>query len=98
MPLSNESGCGLIWCDGVNVLGYRANIAIPQSSNFGVVRIDHDFGDKWHFMGSYRYYNLTSATTNQVDIGGFLSGNKLGTPVSLSNNPQQPWFLVIGLT
>lgn len=54
--------------------------------------------DKWHFMSSYRYYDLASASTQQVDIGGFFSGDKLGTPVSLSNNPQQPWFLVIGLT
>jgi hypothetical protein len=98
MPASNESGCGLSRCDGTNILGFTANIATPQSSNFGVVRLDHDFGDKWHFMSSYRYYNLTKATTDQVDIGGFFPGDKLGVPASLSNNPQQPWFLVAGLT
>ena len=73
-------------------------MAIPQSSNFGVARLDHDFGDKWHFMSSYRYYNLTSASNQQVDIGGFFPGDTLGVPQSLSNNPQQPWFLVAGLT
>jgi hypothetical protein len=73
-------------------------MAIPQSSNFGVARLDHDFGDRWHFMSSYRYYNLTSASTQQVDIGGFFPGDTLGVPKSLSNNPQQPWFLVAGLT
>ncbi len=98
MPLSNESGCGLSRCDGLNILGFTANISIPQSSNFGVARIDHDFGDKWHFMSSYRYYNLTNASTQQVDIGGFFAGDTVGTPASLSNNPQQPWFLVAGLT
>jgi hypothetical protein len=54
MPESNEMGCGLQRCDGLNVLGFAANMSIPQSSNFGVARVDHDFGDKWHFMSSYR--------------------------------------------
>ena len=62
VPASNESGCGQSRCDGLNVLGFTANMSIPQSSNFGVARLDHDFGDKWHFMSSYRYYNLTSAS------------------------------------
>jgi hypothetical protein len=98
MPLSNETGCGLSRCDGLNIQGFTANMSTPQSSNFGVARLDHDFGDKWHFMSSYRYYNLTSATTDQVDIGGFFPGDTLGVPKSLSNDPQQPWFLVAGLT
>jgi hypothetical protein len=98
MPLPNESGgCGLSRCDGVNVLGFSANVALPQTSNFAVARIDHDFGEKWHFMSSYRYYNLQNATTSQVDIGGLVAGDTVGVPHSLSNNPQQPWFLVAGL-
>src|SRR5450755_2657244 len=97
-PASNESGCGQSRCDGLNVVGFTANMSTPQSSNFGVARLDHDFGDKWHFMSSYRYYNLTSASADQVDIGGFFPGDTLGVPKSLSSNPQQPWFLVAGLT
>ncbi len=98
MPLSNESTCSLSRCDGTNILGYTANISIPQDDNFGVARLDHDFGDKWHFMSSYRYYHLTRATTDQVDIGGFFPGDTLGTPAALSNRPQVPWYLVAGLT
>jgi hypothetical protein len=98
MPLSNESNCLLSRCDGVNVQGFRANVGIPQKDNFGVVRVDHDFSDKWHFMSSYRYYNLSASTIDQVDIGGFFTGDKLGVPTSQSNNPQQPWYLVAGLT
>ncbi len=98
MPLSNESGCGLSRCDGKNILGFTANVAIPQNDNFGVARVDHDFSDKWHFMSSYRYYKLTRATTDQTDIGGFFNGDKLGTPVALSSRPQEPWYLVAGLT
>jgi Carboxypeptidase regulatory-like domain len=97
MPLSNESSCGRLRCDGVNVLGYKSNVGIPQTSDFGVVRIDHDFGDKWHFTGSYRYFKLTAATIDQVDIGGFFGGT-LGVPTSRSNAPQLPWYFVAGLT
>ena len=98
MPLPNDPGCTLARCDGVNVQGFKANVALPQNSNFGVVRIDHDFGEKWHFMSSYRYYNLQAATTSQVDVGGLAPGDTLGHPTALSNDPQQPWYLVVGAT
>ena len=103
-PMPNDPGCGVLLgvsnarCDGVNVQGYKANLAIPQSDNFGVLRLDHDFGQNWHFNTSYRYYKLTRATNDQVDVGGFFPGDKLGTPASLSNRPQVPWYLVAGLT
>jgi len=98
MPMSNESSCSLARCDGTNILGFKANMATPQDDNFAVARIDHDFGDKWHFMSSYRYYHLTPVTTRQIDIGGFFPGDKLGVPSAVSNNPQVPWYLVAGLT
>ena len=96
-PQSNAT-CANSLCDGVNVLGYTANVGVPQSSKFAVGRIDHDFGSKWHFMTSYRYYNLKNATTDQVDIGGALGSDKSGAPVSNSSDPQQAWFWVGGLT
>jgi len=96
-PLPNTTGCnGLSLCD-VNASGlgnvgvFTGNMGVPQSSNFGVVRLDHDFGPKWHFMTSYRYYKLVRTTDSQFDIAG-------GTPVSLSARPQVPWFYVAALT
>lgn len=100
-PMPNDATCGgLIGsrCDGVNEQGFKANVAVPYTSNFGVVRLDHDFGSKWHFASSYRYYKLVRTTTNQVDVGGFFSGDTLGTPSALSVRPQQPWYYVAGLT
>ena len=103
MPLPTPgAGCGALagdgFCDRVNTLAFRANLALPQNDNFGVVRLDHDFGQKWHFQSSYRYYHLTRATDDQIDIGGFFPGDKLGTPVALTNRPQVPWYLVLGMT
>lgn len=107
LPIGNDPGCtgapisgSLLGsrCDGVNEIGYKANISVPQNDNFGVARLDHDFGSKWHFNSSYRYYKLTRATADQYDIGGFFPGDTLGTPASLSNRPQQPWYFVAGVT
>ncbi len=96
-----DQSCGALSgsiCDSVNIIGYKANIAIPQSSNFLATRLDHDFGSKWHLMSSYRYYRFNTLTNNQVDIGGVLPGDKPGVPTALTPRPQTPWFLVIGLT
>src|ERR1035441_9752143 len=98
MPPSNEATCSLSRCDGANIQGFIGNVGTPQNDNFGVARLDHDFGDKWHFMSSYRYYHLVRATTNQVDVGGFFPGDTLGAASAVSNRPQTPWYLVAGLT
>jgi hypothetical protein len=96
-----DSSCGALQgavCDGVNIIGYKANVLTPQSSNFLATRMDHDFGAKWHLMASYRYYSFTNLTSNQVDIGGALPGDTLGVPKALAARPQQPWYFVVGLT
>jgi hypothetical protein len=93
------TGCGgLSRCDHLNVMAFRANVLIPWTDNFGVARLDHDFGQKWHFYATYHYYKLVRATTNQIDIGGFFKGDKLGVPASVANRPQVPWYLTGGLT
>src|SRR5580704_11167717 len=84
--------------DTLNTCGYLSNLAYPLSNNFGVVRVDHDFGSKWRFFGSYRYFGQQNPTTNQVDIGGLLPGDTLGTPAPASQFPLGPRFLVAGIT
>jgi hypothetical protein len=107
MPMPNETGsggggcggfAGSSRCDGVNEQGFKANASNPYTSYFGVARLDHDFGTKWHFNSSYRYYKLTRHSTSQTDIGGFFPGDTLGTPAILGLRPQQPWYVVAGVT
>jgi hypothetical protein len=96
-----DTSCGSLstaYCDGKNTIGYKAQVRTPQRSNFFVTRVDHDFGAKWHVMASYRYYNFNSVTNNQVDIGGTLTGNKVGVPTAVAPRPQQPWYFVVGVT
>src|SRR5260370_10099193 len=83
--------------DGTNAGGYLGNLALPQTSNFMVGRIDHDFGDKWKFMTSYRFYNFNQFVNTQTDIGGLLGG-KQGQYISTASRPQKPFYWVAGLT
>ncbi|WP_182276418.1 carboxypeptidase-like regulatory domain-containing protein [Granulicella sp. 5B5] len=98
---SFDKSCGGLsttLCDSNNTIGYKANVSTPQSSNFLATRLDHDFGQKWHFMASYRYYELVNSTTNQIDIGGALPGDTIGVPKAVAPHTQAPWYLVVGLT
>ncbi|MGH9735954.1 MAG: carboxypeptidase regulatory-like domain-containing protein [Candidatus Acidiferrales bacterium] len=100
-PTGNDLGCAGLstsYCDGVNVVGFRANMLTPTRQDFAVARVDHDFGSKWHFMSSWRYFRYIRASTSQVDVGGGLPGDTLGQPTAVASRPQQPWYLVTGLT
>ena len=68
IPIPNDPQFG----DNYNTQGYLTNVSIPQTSDNYTTRIDHDFGDKWHLLTSYRYFKLNQNTTNQTDIGGLL--------------------------
>jgi hypothetical protein len=94
MPEPNNFNTG----DAHNVEGFQGQVSLPTTSKFLVGRVDHDFGEKWRFMSSYRYYALQQLTTNQIDIGGALPGDKLGVPAARAPRPQKPEFLVAGLT
>ena len=93
-PACNDLNFG----DHLNTCGYIGNLSYPLSTNFGVVRVDHDFGSKWRWFSSYRYFREINPTTNQVDIGGLLPGDKLGQPASASAFPVSPRYFVTGFT
>ncbi|HTV54056.1 MAG TPA: carboxypeptidase-like regulatory domain-containing protein [Terriglobia bacterium] len=93
-PLPNDFNAG----DHLNTFGYQAPLALPQSQNFLVGRVDHDFSSKLHWFSSYRWYDNTNPTDDQVDIGGLLSGDTLGAPKSISSNLNSPRYFVTGLT
>lgn len=101
-PIGNDPSCSLIAsasrCDGVNEIGYIANMKVPFTSNFGVARIDHNFGQNWQFNATYHYYRLDRTTPSQVDIGGFFPGDVKGVPKALSSRPQEPWYYTASLT
>jgi hypothetical protein len=94
MPLPNDPQYG----DTRNTQGFRAPIRLPETANTVVARLDHDFGPKWHFMASYRYYKNKANDDNQVDIGGLLPGCSFGQPCSVYTVNNQPWTWVAGLT
>ncbi len=94
MPLPNQTTGG----DHYNTLNFQGIVGLPITSNNYVGRIDHDFNDKWHWMASYRDYKYVKLGTQQVDIGGALPGDTLGTPAARAVRPQQPSYWATGLT
>jgi hypothetical protein len=94
MPLPNDPQGG----DTYNTQAYRVPIRLPESSNTVVARLDHDFGPKWHFMASYRYYTNTAVGDSQVDVGGLLPGCTFGEACSSYTVNNHPWTWVAGLT
>lgn len=94
VPMPNDCSHG----DGANYCGYKGSISTPQSSNFGVARIDHDFAKNWHFNGTYHYYKLSNVVSNQWDVGGFFPGDKFGQYSAIRQKPQEPWIYTAGLT
>jgi hypothetical protein len=95
MPLPNEFlGQG----DLYNTQGYLSTLRAPLNTNSYVARIDHDFGERNRLFATYRYSTVTNLTSNQVDIGGAIAGDTLGTPAAVAPRPQKPSYWVVGLT
>ncbi|MGB6624201.1 MAG: carboxypeptidase-like regulatory domain-containing protein [Candidatus Acidiferrales bacterium] len=94
LPMPNDCTQG----DGLNYCGYKGSISTPESSNFGVARIDHDFAKNWHFNGTYHYYKLQNTVSDQWDIGGFFPGDTKGQYAAIRTKPQEPWLYTAGLT
>jgi hypothetical protein len=98
MPTGNDPLYGGTGADQHNVIGYLSTLKTPLTDDIYVGRVDHDFTDKWHFFGSYRFMRLVNLTSNQVDIGGALKGDQLGVPAAVAPRDQLPSLLVGGLT
>ncbi len=98
MPEPNDSYYASNGADGYNVAGFLSSIRQPLTENSYVARVDHDFGDKWHLFGTYRYMRLVNLTNNQADIGGLLPGDTKGVPAATAPRPQDPGYLVVGMT
>lgn len=96
VPLPNDPHYGDL-ANG-NYYGYIGILSYPQSDNFVVGRIDHDFGSKWRAFASYRWFNDSNDNDSQVDYGGLLPGDTLGHPASASSTAVKPRYFVVGLT
>ena len=94
LPLPNDPLSG----DQFNTEGYLSTLRLPLTSNSYVGRIDHDFNSKHRFFTSFRAFKLANFTSNQVDVGGILSGGGVGNYVATAPRPQTSELLVFGLT
>lgn len=67
MPLPNLAGG-----DGLNTMSYFAQVATPIKTDYGVMRLDHVFNEKFTLNTSLTYYRIDQLTSTQISI---LNGN-----------------------
>jgi len=80
--------------DGLNNLSFTGTAVTPLKTNFYDGRIDHEITKKWHFNGSYIYYQtlVTSGGQGaQYDLRG-------GTPKATSQAPTDRDAVIAGVT
>lgn len=86
MPLPNLTGG-----DGLNTGSYLANIPTPIQTDYGVMRLDHNFSDKIVFNGSYTYFRSIQTGSGDVSIVN-------GQPRSMTQTPQRGLLIAGSLT
>ncbi len=84
--------------DPGNVANFIGYLPLPVSSEFGVARLDHSFGQKWQVTATYKYFTSRQARDRQWDIGGLNKGDTLGVPASTSQTPRDPRQFTATLT
>ncbi|MBZ5617283.1 MAG: carboxypeptidase-like regulatory domain-containing protein [Acidobacteriia bacterium] len=86
MPLPNLSGG-----DGLNTGAYLANIPTPIQTDYGVMRLDHNFSNKLTFNGSYTYFRSITTGSGDISIVN-------GQPQSVIQTPQRGLLISGALT
>ncbi len=91
MPQGNPSiTAATISPDGLNTLGYLANVGTPVNTDFGVLRLDHNFNDKLQFNSAFNYDREITVSSTQISILG-------GNPTSVRLAPQRGMVISGGL-
>ncbi|MGH9767851.1 MAG: carboxypeptidase regulatory-like domain-containing protein, partial [Blastocatellia bacterium] len=54
--------------DGLNTAGLVFNAPLKTRNDFGLVKIDHKFTEKWNFSGKFQADRVLSNGANQVDL------------------------------
>ena len=80
--------------DGLNNLSFTGTAVTPLKTNFYDGRIDHEITKKWHFNGSYIYYQTLVTSGGQ----GAQYDLRSGTPKATSQAPTDRDAVIAGVT
>ncbi len=94
LPRGNDPSLG----DGLNTTGFVAPVDSSVGTDFGTVRLDHNFSDKWHLSAGYRYASQAANGITQVDIAGLVPGHTSGVAAPGVRTNVQPRTLSAQLT
>jgi hypothetical protein len=76
MPAPNLQGLG----DGLNTSGYFANLPTPVQTDYGVLRMDHIFNEKFTLNTSFTYYRTDTVASTDISIINGNASSAITTP------------------
>ena len=88
MPSGNIAAAGT---DGLNTTGFLANIPTPVKDDYSTFRLDHNFGEKLKYNGTYTYFRDLVTSNGEISIIG-------GTGKSVRTAPQRGELISSALT
>jgi hypothetical protein len=77
-PTGNNPSLG----DGLNTTGYSSAVPNPLSTNYYLIRLDHNITSNWKANVNYNYFNSKQTTSTAISLVG-------ATPQGLQLNPVQ---------
>ena len=86
MPLPNLAGG-----DGLNTMSYFSSVPTPIRTDYGVMRLDHVFNEKFTLNTSLTYYRIDQLSSSQISI---LNGNA----ASVRSSPERVMVPTASLT
>src|SRR5579883_923060 len=86
MPLPNLPGIG----DGLNTSGYFVNVGVPTQTDYGVMRLDHIFNEKFTFNGSFTYWRVDQVGNAGACGDVSLLGNQASCAISAPQRTMVP--------
>jgi hypothetical protein len=90
-PQGNDPSAG----DGLNTIGFKLPVPTPSKSDKALLRLDHNFNQRWHVFSSLVYQRHRQDFTGQVQFDPKIVGpNRM---VALDGFPQEPRNLVVAL-
>jgi len=64
MPAGNDPSSG----DGLNTIGFRANVANPLENDYYNARLDYNISNNWRFDAAFRYFGELNGGSTLVSI------------------------------
>ena len=75
LPLPNLAGG-----DGLNTGSFFANVPTPTQTDYGVMRLDHNFNEKWSVNANFTYFRSDALGSSDISILNGVASSAITSP------------------